>query len=99
MRASARRMRQYAAAHSQWCASFWGCSRFSVKEIQAAVAAMRADLPQIRSQHLTHIHVINSNTVYLSYREAGEYFSTPHVVKRVGGYWHHTGHIVMGLPD
>jgi len=71
----------------------------SVPEIQSAVAAMRTDLPQIRSQHLTHIYIINSNTVYLSYREPGQYFSTPHVVKRAAGHWHYTGHIVMGLPD
>jgi len=45
----------------------------SVPEIQAAVAAMRANLPQIRTQHLTHIRIINNNTVYLSYREAGQY--------------------------
>jgi hypothetical protein len=71
----------------------------SVPEIQAAVAAMRANLPQIRTQHLTHIRIINNNTVYLSYREAGQYYSTPHEVERVGGYWHYTGHIVIGLSD
>jgi hypothetical protein len=68
----------------------------SVPEIQAAVAAMRANLPQIRTQH---IRIINTNTVYLSYREAGQYYSTPHEVERVGGYWHYTGHIVIGLSD
>ena len=44
----------------------------SPAEIEAAVAAMRADLPQIRSQQLTRIDVINRNEVFLSFREAGE---------------------------
>ena len=71
----------------------------SPADIEAAVAAMRADLPQIRSQQLTRIDVINRNEVFLSYRDAGERYATPHVVKRVGGHWHYTGHIVVGLCD
>jgi hypothetical protein len=71
----------------------------SAPEIEAAVAAMRADLPKIRSQQLTAIEVIDSNTVHLSYREAGERFATRHVVKRVRGHWHYTWEIVVGLPD
>lgn len=71
----------------------------SPAEIEAAVAAMRADLPQVRSQQLTRIDVINRNEVFLSYREAGEYYSVPHVVKRLGDHWHYTGHIVVGLSD
>ena len=68
----------------------------SVADIQAAVAAMRADLPEIRSQQLTAIHVIDSNEVHLSYRHAGERFATPHVVKRTRGHWHYTWEIVVG---
>jgi hypothetical protein len=71
----------------------------SVADIQAAVATMRSDLPQIRSQQLTRIEVMDSNTVFLSYREPGEQFATRHVVKRVRGHWHYTWQIVMGLPD
>ena len=71
----------------------------SVPDIQAAVAAMRADLPQIRSQQLTRIEVMDSNTVFLSYRDTGEQFATRHVVKRVGGHWRYTWQIVMGLRD
>jgi len=71
----------------------------SPADIEAAVSAMRADLPQIRTQHLTRIDIISRNEVFLSYREAGEYYAVPHVVKRVGGHWHYTGHIVVGLSD
>jgi hypothetical protein len=71
----------------------------SAPDIQAAVAAMRADLPQVRSQQLTRIEVIDRNEVFLNYREAGERFATRHVVKRVGGHWQYTWRIVMGLPD
>jgi hypothetical protein len=70
-----------------------------VPDIQAAVAATRADLPQIRSQQLTRIDVIDRNTVFLSYRETGERFDTPHVVKCVGHHWHCTWEIVVGYPD
>ncbi len=71
----------------------------SPADIEAAVLAMRADLPQIRSQQLTRIDVIDRNELFLSYLEAGQRFSTPHVVKRVGGHWHYTGEIVVGLSD
>ena len=71
----------------------------SPAEIEAAVGAMRADLPQIRSQQLTRIDVISRNEVFLSYRQPGEYYSVPHVVKRVGGHWHYTGEIIVGLSD
>jgi hypothetical protein len=71
----------------------------SESDVRAATAAMRADLPQIRSQQLTRIEVIDSNKVFLSYREEGERFSTPYVVKRVNGHWHYTGEIVMGSAD
>ena len=71
----------------------------SPAEIEAAVGAMRADLPQIRSQQLTRIDVISRNEIFLSYRQPGEYYSVPHVVKRVGGHWHYTGHIIVGLSD
>jgi hypothetical protein len=68
----------------------------SIPDIQAAVAAMRADLPQIRAQQLTAIEVIDSNTVHLSYLEPGERFPTKHVVKRARRRWHYTWEIVVG---
>lgn len=67
----------------------------SVADIQAAVAAMRADLPQIRSQQLTAIEVIDSDTVYLSYRSPETRSAIPHVVKRARGHWHYTWEIVV----
>jgi hypothetical protein len=66
-----------------------------VADIQAALAAMRADLPQIRSQQLTAIEVIDNSTVYLSFRDPGARFATPHVVRRVRGHWHYTWEIVV----
>lgn len=68
-------------------------------EIEAAVAAMRSDLPEIRSQQLTRIDVVSRDEVLLSYRQSGDYYSVPHVVKRVGSHWHYTGEIVVGLSD
>jgi hypothetical protein len=66
-----------------------------VADIQAAVAAMRADLPQIRSQQLTAIEVIDADTVYLSYLSRETRSAIPHVVKRVRGHWHYTWEIVV----
>ena len=67
----------------------------SVADIEAAIGGMRSDLPQIRSQQLTEIQVIDSNTVYLAYREAGKRLATRHVVQRVRGHWHYTWEIVV----
>ena len=67
----------------------------SVADIQAAVAGMRADLPAIRSQQLMGIQVIDSNTVYLAYRESGSRVDVRHVVQRVRGRWHYTFEIVV----
>ena len=67
----------------------------SVAEIQAAIAGLRADLPEIRSQQLTAIQVIDSDTVYVSYQSPETRSAIPHVVKRVRGHWHYTWEIVV----
>lgn len=67
----------------------------SVAAIEAAIAGMRTDLPEIRSQQLTGIQVIDSKTVYLTYREPAKRIDIKHVVQRVRGRWHYTFEIVV----
>jgi hypothetical protein len=65
-------------------------------DIEAAITAMRADLPEVRSEQLREIEVVDTNTMHLAYREAGSSTNTRYVVKRVRGRWHYTWEIVIG---
>ena len=67
----------------------------SVADIEAAITALRAELPEIRSQQLWQIVVVDSNEVHLSYREPGTRTGTRHIVERIRGRWHYTWEVVI----
>ena len=68
----------------------------SVPDVEKAISAMRADLPEVRSEQLRIIEVVDSDTIYLGYREAGSTFVTRYVVRRKHGQWHYTWRIAFG---
>ena len=74
---------------------YWRVHQLSAAEIEAAIAAMQHDLPEVRSQKLRTIDVVDYDTIHLSYRKAGERFDMTYEVKRIRGQWHYTGHIII----
>ena len=74
---------------------YWSVHQLSVAEIEAAIAAIQSDLPEVRSQKLRKIYVVDNDTICLSYGEASERFQNTYEVKRSRGRWHYTGYIII----
>src|SRR5215470_7276647 len=65
----------------------------SESDVRAAIAALRAALPELKAQTLTRIRVAAADEILLSYSAQRDPEATEYVVKRSAGRWKPTGEI------
>jgi hypothetical protein len=67
----------------------------SESDVRAAIAALEAALPELKSQTLTRIRVAAVDEILLSYSPQRRAEATEYVVKRSQGRWKPTGEITI----
>ena len=67
----------------------------SESDIRAAIAALKAALPELKAQTLTRIRVAAADEILLSYSPQRQAEATEYVVKRSRGRWKSTGEITI----
>jgi hypothetical protein len=67
----------------------------SESDVRAAIAALQAALPELKTQTLTRIRVANADEILLSYSPQRRAEATEYVVKRSEGRWKSTGEITI----
>ena len=67
----------------------------SESDVRAAIAALKAALPELKSQILTRIRVASANEILLSYSPQRGAEATEYVVKLSNGRWKATGEITI----
>jgi hypothetical protein len=67
----------------------------SESDVRAAIAALKAALPELKAQSLTRIRVAAADEILLSYSPQRGTEATEYVVKRSAGRWKPTGEITI----
>jgi hypothetical protein len=67
----------------------------SESDVRAAIAALKAALPELNAQTLTRIRVAVADEILLSYSPQRWAEATEYVVKRSEGRWKLTGEITI----
>jgi hypothetical protein len=67
----------------------------SESDVRAAIAALKAALPELKAQTLTRIRVVDADEILLSYSPQRRAEATEYVVKRSEGRWKPTGEITI----
>ena len=67
----------------------------SESDVRAAIAALKAALPELKAQTLTRIRVAAADEILLSYAPQRRAEATEYVVKRSEGRWKPTGEITI----
>jgi len=67
----------------------------SESDVRAAIAALKAALPELKAQTLTRIRVAAADEILLSYSPQRRADATEYVVKLSEGRWKPTGEITI----
>jgi hypothetical protein len=67
----------------------------SESDVRAAIAALKAALPELKAQTLTRIRIASADEILLSYSSQRGAEATEYVVKRSQGRWKPTGEITI----
>jgi hypothetical protein len=67
----------------------------SESDVRAAIAALKAALPELTAQTLTRIRVAAADEILLSYSPQRRTEATEYVVKQAKGRWKSTGEITI----
>jgi hypothetical protein len=67
----------------------------SEPDVRAAIAALKAALPELKAQTLTRIRVVAADEILLSYSPQRRTEATEYVVKRSKGHWKPSGEITI----
>jgi len=67
----------------------------SESDVRAAIAALKAALPELKAQTLTRIRIGAADEILLSYFSPRQAEATEYVVKRSKGRWKPTGEITI----